>query len=85
MSLVDYIDSKGEIRKGPIKPKHIKKKTGSFKSYDIFGAMIMPLLIGVIGGYYLDLHYGKSPYFTIGGLVLGIITIIYNLLKLFQN
>lgn len=85
MSLVDYIDKKGEIRKGELKSKASKKQNSSFRFYDIFGMMIMPILIGVIGGSYLDRVFHKTPFFILMGLGLGIITVIYNLYQLFKQ
>ena len=84
MSLVDYIDRNGEIKKGEKKASKLKKASG-FRFYDVFGSLIVPILLGVMGGYYLDIQFGNKPLFTLIGFTLGIITVIYNLYLLIKN
>lgn len=84
MSLVEYIDRNGVVQKGEKKPSKYRKASG-FRFYDVFGSLIVPILLGVIGGYYLDIQFGKKPIFTLIGFTLGIITVIYNLYLLIKS
>lgn len=82
MSSVDYIDKTGNIRKGELKQKTGKTNPSRFASVDVVGTMMMPVILGVFIGYYIDKWLGKQSMFTILGLSLGIITVIYNFYKL---
>lgn len=47
--------------------------------------LIVPLLLGVFLGYYLDKRFHSKPIFTLVGILLGTISTFYNLWKLLKE
>ncbi|PIZ61734.1 hypothetical protein COY16_06160 [Candidatus Roizmanbacteria bacterium CG_4_10_14_0_2_um_filter_39_13] len=47
--------------------------------------LVVPLIIGVAGGIYLDNKFGTQGTFTLIGIVFGTISIFYNLYKLYKK
>lgn len=61
----------------------IKKVFGlSPEFYNSGFYLITPLLLGVFIGFWLDRHFNTKPVFIIAGIVLGTISVFYNLWKL---
>lgn len=47
--------------------------------------LITPLLLGVFVGFWLDRHFNTRPWFIIIGIVLGTISVFYNLWKIVKD
>lgn len=77
---IKYIDNSGVVRnlKKPVKQKKIESK---FKLvYTDFGIfLLIPIVIGISAGYFLDLWLHSQPVCTLIGIVFGGIFSIYNL------
>jgi len=49
---------------------------------NIGGVMAGCLVIGVLGGHWLDKRYGTEPWFLLGGSLLGIVSGFYHFFKI---
>lgn len=83
-----YIDSQG-IRQTLEKKEKEKKSEMDLEvvgRYMNIGYMlVIPMLLGVLLGIYLDTKFHTKPLFTVGLIVLGAIISIYNLFSLVRN
>lgn len=68
----------------------IKEKNSELKSvppeyFNLGFYLVTPLLLGVVGGFFLDRRFGHQHTFIIVGLTLGTIATFYNLFKLVKD
>ena len=59
------------------------RKVGPY--LNIGGVIAGCLLIGVLGGHWLDKKYGTEPWFLLGGSLLGITSGFYHFFKIVLN
>ncbi|NTU47052.1 AtpZ/AtpI family protein [Candidatus Roizmanbacteria bacterium] len=88
---ISYIDRHGHIKskdeeKSRFRTSRNDNKIKPLAPYINIGYyLLIPLLIGVFGGIYLDSIFRTKPLLTILGIVFGAISSIYNLIKLVQD
>ena len=51
-------------------------------AYTIPASLVAPILVLTLAGYWLDGHFHKSPYFTLGGALLGTISGFINMIRI---
>src|SRR6266700_2514290 len=51
-------------------------------AYTVPAALIAPILVLTLGGWWLDARLHKSPMFTMGGAILGAITGFINMIRM---
>ena len=51
-------------------------------AYTIPAALIAPVLVLTLGGWWIDTRFHKSPAFTMGGAILGVITGFINMIRM---
>ena len=59
-----------------------KNSTRTIFAYSTIGIQLaLTLLIFVYGGYKLDIYFNSTPWFVLGGTIIGMTAGFYNLLK----
>ena len=81
------INKKGEIEEVNSDSNIEKKKTRKipFLYLDFGIYLIIPILLGIAGGKYLDNRFNTKPLFTLILIFLGTIITFYNLYKIANN
>jgi F0F1-type ATP synthase assembly protein I len=51
-------------------------------AYTLPAALIAPIVVLTLTGYWLDNRFHKSPYFTLGGALLGAVTGFMNMIRI---
>ena len=51
-------------------------------AYTLPAALIAPIVVLTLAGYWLDSRFHKSPYFTLGGALLGAVSGFINMIRI---
>lgn len=83
--VITTVKPDGSVEKTTKEDTMTSKKPFTFiyKDYGVY--LITPIIIGVLGGVYLDKYFHTKPLFTISLLILGIIGTFYNLMKIVKD
>jgi ATP synthase protein I len=84
---ISYIDRTGKIKEHTQEVKEreeiSKMKLAEYANVGYY--LLIPILLGVFGGVYLDSVFKTKPILTILGILFGFISSIYNLVKFVRN